>query len=166
MKKLLLLTAALSPILGFAAKPAAPASHVPQISLEVYGPVKKSFAYVEMSAEIPLPFPGVTVGYREIYKNHGLDASLGVISCHNITDFSANLRYINYFTKGRKYVAAGLSADWLFSNAYELLVFSPTVSYGKDYDKTFHQFDLAVLRFSDWQMELVSAVTYRYGIKF
>jgi len=171
MKKIAIISLALIPILGFSAKshvqqPSDQAQKLQKISSDAYSPERRGFGYVDISAELPLPFPGVTVGYREIYGRHGLDVSAGVISCFNITDFSSNLRYINYLKNSRKYFAVGLTADLIYGSSIDYVVFSPALSIGKESNKSFYQFDLSVIRLSDWGVDLVSTVTCRYGMKF
>lgn len=161
MKKLLMLAAALGCL------NAKPIETQVKTGIEKKIPqVEKSFNYFDAGVLLPLPYPGLTIGHREKFGHHALDLSVGLYSCFCVSDISLNGRYLVYADDMQRYIGVGVCYYALYTDEFELLVCSPAISYGKEYDKTFHQFDFSAVRLSEVGFDLSIAISYRYGIKF
>lgn len=160
MKKLLMFAAALGCLSAKPIEPQPKPADIRNIAQQ------NSFNYIDAGVLLPLPYPGVTVGHREKFGQNAIDLSLGLYSCFIISDISVTGRYLRYADDLQRYVGIGVCYYAIYTDEFDFLVCSPTISYGKEYDKTFHQFDFSAGRISDYGVDLALAISYRYGFKF
>jgi len=124
-----------------------------------------SFNYVDIGTLLPFPYPGVTVGHREKKDFRAFDISMGVYSILLASDISVSAKYLKYFPNNQGYVGAGACSYVGYYGAYFATVFAPCVTFGKEYESTFIQADLSVVRVSNWGIDMLPGLTFRYGFK-
>lgn len=124
-----------------------------------------SFNYVDIGTLLPFPYPGVTVGHREKKDYHAVDISMGVYSILLASDISVSAKYLNYFQNKQGYVGGGACSYVGYYGTHFATVFSPCGTFGKEYENTFIQADLSIVRISNWGIDLLPGLTFRYGFK-
>jgi len=124
-----------------------------------------SFNYVDIGTLLPFPYPGVTVGHREKKDFHAVDISMGVYSILLASDISVSAKYLKYFPNKQGYVGAGACSYVGYYGPHFATVFAPCATFGKEYENTFIQADLSIVRVSNWGIDMLPGLTFRYGFK-
>lgn len=134
---------------------------------EIYTEFKESFNYIEVGTALPLPYPGFAIGHREKFINgsHAFDVSISYYSMIVLQDVSINTKFISYF-KNNHYVSLG-SCSYLgkVEDIY-FVCFSPFLSYGKEYEKSFFEAAFSPIRINNYGLDFLPSLMVKYGFKY
>lgn len=140
--------------------------HLDNISLDATAN-NNSFSYTSIGVALPFPIPGVQVGHRKKFHSSAIDFSGAISTLVIVSGLSVNSRYIKYLSKNNYYLGGGAGLGVAFVRYIPVNYgITPSVSFGKENEKSFHQLDATIASFSDKGLKISPTLSYQYGFKF
>ncbi|NGX36711.1 MAG: hypothetical protein K1000chlam1_01563 [Candidatus Anoxychlamydiales bacterium] len=128
-----------------------------------------SFTYISIGANVtlllPIPVPGVNIGYREKYKSFALDMSLYLNSLIVANAIGGKVKFLKNLSN--TYIGGGITGGTAFVLDTPIIAGgNPFFTIGKESKNNFYEFDVAIIGISNLGFSINPTFAFSYGYKF